>query len=79
MISLLGRPFHNETFDFSDDAYFKEIFDLSERLSNMKELKNSRQARGSRHALYINRTYFGLYNLLNDLKVDIIRHRNNHF
>lgn len=71
MISLLGRPFHSETFDFADDAYFKEIFDLSERLSNMKELKNSRQARGSRHALYINRTYFGLYNLLNDLKVEI--------
>lgn len=71
MISLLGRPFHSETFDFADDAYFKEIFELSERLSNMKELKNSRQARGSRHALYINRTYFGLYNLLNDLKVEI--------
>ncbi|MGB3466462.1 MAG: AarF/UbiB family protein [Cyclobacteriaceae bacterium] len=71
MISLLGRPFHSETFDFADDAYFTEIFELSERLSNMKELKNSRQARGSRHALYINRTYFGLYNLLNDLKVEI--------
>ena len=71
MIGLLGRPFHSEYFDFADDAYFKEIFDLSERLSNMNELKNSRQARGSRHALYINRTYFGLYNLLNDLKVEI--------
>lgn len=71
MISLLGRPFHSEEFDFADDAYFTEIFELSERLSNMKELKNSRQARGSRHALYINRTYFGLYNLLNDLKVKV--------
>ena len=71
MISLLGRPFHSESFDFADDSYFKEIFDMSERLSNMKELRNSRQARGSRHALYINRTYFGLYNLLNDLKVKV--------
>ena len=71
MISLLGRPFHSESFDFSDDNYFKEIYDLSERLSNMKELRNSRQARGSRHALYINRTYFGLYNLLNDLQVKV--------
>ncbi len=71
MITLLGRPFHSDSFDFSDDAYFNEIFELGERLSNMKELRNSSQARGSKHALYINRTYFGLYNLLNDLKADI--------
>lgn len=71
MITLLGRPFHSDNFDFSDDAYFNEIFELGERLSNMKELRNSSQARGSKHALYINRTYFGLYNLLNDLKADI--------
>ncbi len=71
MISLLGRPFHSDSFDFSDDSYFKEIFDFSEKLSNMKELRESKQARGSRHALYINRTYFGLYNLLNDLKVQV--------
>jgi predicted unusual protein kinase regulating ubiquinone biosynthesis (AarF/ABC1/UbiB family) len=72
MISLLGKPFHLDEFDFGNEAYFKEIFDLGERISNSKEFKSSRQARGSRHGLYINRTYFGLYNILHDLKAKVV-------
>lgn len=72
MIELLGRPFHHEAFDFSDDAYFRQIFSLSERISNQKEVKESKAARGPRDALYINRTYFGLYNLLNALQAKVI-------
>lgn len=71
MISLLGKPFHSETFDFADDSYFEQIFQLGDRISNDKMFKKSRQARGSRHGLYINRTYFGLYNLLNQLQANI--------
>ncbi len=71
MTSLLGKPFHVDTFDFADDDYFRQIYDLSERLSNMKELRNSRHPRGSKHGLYINRTYFGLYTLLNELRAEV--------
>lgn len=71
MISLLGRPFHVDTFDFADDSYFEQIFLLGDRISNEKMFRKSRQARGSRHGLYINRTYFGLYNLLNQLQANI--------
>ncbi len=67
MTTLLGQPFHYDTFDFADDTYFTQIYELSERLGKMKELRNSKHARGSRHGLYINRTYFGLYQLLNQL------------
>ncbi len=67
MTMLLGQPFHFDEFDFSDDGYFMKIYDLSERLGSMKELRNSKHPRGSRHGLYINRTYFGLYQLLNML------------
>ncbi|TDK41795.1 ABC1 kinase family protein [Algoriphagus formosus] len=67
MISLLGKPFHVDRFDFADDGFFEQIFELGDRISNDKMFKKSRQARGSRHGLYINRTYFGLYNLLNQL------------
>lgn len=67
MTVLLGSPFHFDEFDFSDNNYFRKIYDLSERLSKMKELRNSRHPRGSRHGLYVNRTYFGLYTLLNEL------------
>lgn len=71
MISLLGKPFHAETFDFADDSYFEQIFKLGDRISNDKMFRKSRQARGSRHGLYINRTYFGLYNLLNQLQATV--------
>lgn len=67
MISLLGKPFHVDEFDFADDGYFHQIFSLGDRISNDKMFKKSKQARGSRHGLYINRTYFGLYSLLNQL------------
>ncbi|MFY0608650.1 MAG: AarF/ABC1/UbiB kinase family protein [Cyclobacteriaceae bacterium] len=72
MTMLLGQPFHFDEFDFADDSYFKKIYDLSERLGNMKELRNSKHPRGSRHGLYVNRTYFGLYQLLNMLGAKVI-------
>ncbi len=71
MIRLLGAPFHHDEFDFGDAAYFQQIFDLGESISNAKEFRKSKQARGSRHGLYINRTYFGLYNILHDLKAKV--------
>jgi predicted unusual protein kinase regulating ubiquinone biosynthesis (AarF/ABC1/UbiB family) len=72
MINLLGRPFHSDAFDFSDDAYFQEIYAFSDELSKIKELRESKSARGSQHSLYINRTYFGLYSILNELKAEVV-------
>ncbi len=71
LLLLLAKPFHGDSFDFSDKAYFEEIFTTGERLSKMKELRESKVARGSQHGLYLNRTYFGLYNILHDLEAEI--------
>jgi predicted unusual protein kinase regulating ubiquinone biosynthesis (AarF/ABC1/UbiB family) len=71
LIDLLNRPFHTDQFDFSDAAYFEELFTFGEKLSNMRELRESKKARGVRDAVYINRTYFGLYTILHDLKANI--------
>ncbi|QHT68531.1 AarF/ABC1/UbiB kinase family protein [Rhodocytophaga rosea] len=71
MIVLLGKPFHSDTFDFGDNAYFDSIFEYGEKLSKLKELRESKKARGSRHALYINRTYYGLYAMLHELKAEV--------
>ncbi|HRX01055.1 MAG TPA: AarF/ABC1/UbiB kinase family protein [Cyclobacteriaceae bacterium] len=67
MVELLGRPFRSATFDFSDANYFKSLYAFGEAISGMKEFRNSKKARGVKDALYINRTYFGLYNLLHEL------------
>jgi predicted unusual protein kinase regulating ubiquinone biosynthesis (AarF/ABC1/UbiB family) len=71
LVELLARPFHSETFDFSNDDYFNELFSFGEKLANMKELRESKKARGVGEAIYINRTYFGLYNILHDLKAKV--------
>lgn len=71
LVELLSRPFRSDRFDFADAAYFQTIFEFGEKLPSMKELRESKKARGIRDALYINRTYFGLYNLLHDLKAEV--------
>jgi predicted unusual protein kinase regulating ubiquinone biosynthesis (AarF/ABC1/UbiB family) len=67
MTTLLSKPFTHDEFDFSDNDYIDSIYALGEEVAAMKELKESKEGRGSQHALYINRTYFGLYSILNVL------------
>lgn len=71
VISLLARPFQTDTFDFADSTYFETMYTFGERLSNMKELRESKRPRGQRDAIYLNRTYFGLYNILHDLRATV--------
>jgi predicted unusual protein kinase regulating ubiquinone biosynthesis (AarF/ABC1/UbiB family) len=71
MISLLAKPFHTESFDFGDDNYFKQIYEFGESISKNKEIRSINAARSSKHAIYIMRTFFGLYSLLNQLKAKV--------
>jgi predicted unusual protein kinase regulating ubiquinone biosynthesis (AarF/ABC1/UbiB family) len=71
MLSLFTQPFHSETFDFADEVFFGKIAELSDKYSKDTEIRKMNGNRGSKHFLYINRTFFGLYNLLNDLKAEV--------
>lgn len=68
---ILGKPFHCEQFDFGDPDYFASIYRLSEELANDKRLRSANGARGPKDALYVNRTYFGLYSLLHQLGAEV--------
>ena len=72
MLSVFTYPFHGETFDFSNEAFWGRIAGMSDRLANDEYLRKLNGNRGSRHFLYINRTFFGLYNLMHDLKAEIV-------
>jgi len=72
MLSLFTQPMHNKTFDFSDEAFFSKVADLSEKYSKDTQLRKMNGNRGSKHFLYINRTFFGLYNLMNDLGAKVL-------
>jgi predicted unusual protein kinase regulating ubiquinone biosynthesis (AarF/ABC1/UbiB family) len=72
LLSLFTQPFQGETFDFSNADFFGNIAQLGERFSKDTNLKKMNGNRGSKHFIYMNRTFFGLYNLLFDLKANIV-------
>ena len=76
MLSLFTQPFHSEVFDFSNVDFFGKIAELGERYSKSTDLKKMNANRGSKHFIYINRTFFGLYNLMFDLKAQHIKINN---
>ena len=78
LLSLFTQPFHNDTFDFSDHTFFDKIGELSDRYTKSTELRKMNGNRGSKHFIYMNRTFFGLYNLTSELKARKIKINNFH-
>lgn len=68
MIGLFAKPYSSDTFDFSGTEFFEQIYNYGEMIAKMPEFK---QARGVKHFIYINRTNFGLYNILHELKATV--------
>jgi predicted unusual protein kinase regulating ubiquinone biosynthesis (AarF/ABC1/UbiB family) len=76
MLSLFTQPLHAKIFDFSDASFFGKIAALGEKYSKNTELRKMNGNRGSKHFIYMNRTFFGLYNLMFDLKAKDININN---
>ena len=72
LLSLFTQPFQEEKFDFSDPEFFGNIAKLGERFAKDTTLRKMNGNRGSKHFIYMNRTFFGLYNLMFDLKATIL-------
>ena len=76
LLSLFTMPFQSEYFDFSDPVFFEKIAELGAKLSKNSELRKVNGNRGSKHFIYMNRTFFGLYNLMFDLKAKNVKINN---
>ncbi|ODM55138.1 ABC1 kinase family protein [Elizabethkingia meningoseptica] len=73
LLELFTRPFNQDCFDFSDEKFFREIANLGQQYAKISDMKGMNSNRGSRHFIYMNRTFFGLYNMMKDLKAkDIV-------
>jgi predicted unusual protein kinase regulating ubiquinone biosynthesis (AarF/ABC1/UbiB family) len=68
MISLFASPYLRPTFDFSKPEFFEKLYAWGEKIARMPEFK---QPRGVKHFIYVNRTNFGLYTLLNELNATV--------
>ena len=71
MFSMFSTPYQSEVFDFTDEEFWNNLTQLSERYSKDPELRKMNGSRGSQHFLYMSRTFFGLFNLLHDLEAVI--------
>jgi predicted unusual protein kinase regulating ubiquinone biosynthesis (AarF/ABC1/UbiB family) len=76
VLSFFTQPFREETFDFSDPEFFDKIAAIGERYFKSTRTKNMNANRGSKHFIYLNRTFFGLFNLMFDLKAKNIKINN---
>ena len=68
MIALFAEPYVENHFDFSQTEFFDGLYTFGEKIAKMPEFK---QARGVKHFIYVNRTNFGLYNILHELKATV--------
>ena len=68
MISIFALPYTSKTFDFSAPEFFEGLYAYGEKIAKMPEFK---QPRGVKHFIYVNRTNFGLYTILHELKATV--------
>ena len=73
ILTHFSLPLRTEYFDFSDSRFVEKFADLGTTYAKVLEEKKINSNRGSRHFIYLNRTFFGLYNLLNMLGADNVR------
>ena len=71
VLSLLLKPYHSETWDFADATYFDQITAIGERLAKDTLTAKYKANRGSKHFIYTNRTFFGLYQLMHMIGSEI--------
>ncbi len=68
LLSLFTQPFHTDYFDFSNKTFFDALSNMAQEFAQKTELRKYNGNRGSKHFIYVNRTFFGLYNLMHTLK-----------
>jgi predicted unusual protein kinase regulating ubiquinone biosynthesis (AarF/ABC1/UbiB family) len=70
-LSLVEKPFFSDSFNFGDDSYLNDLYKFGMEVGRISDVQQKHGGRGSAHAIYVNRTFFGLMSLLNDLDVTI--------
>lgn len=70
-ITLLNKPYLAGDFDFGDNSFFEDLAAFGERTRADKDLQAINSARGKADALYLNRTFFGVFNLMGMLKATV--------
>lgn len=68
-IAIVSKPMMVEEFYFGDKQFAADLFQYGESLAGNKSLRNDSSIRGSKHGIYLHRTFMGLFSIL--LKLDV--------
>lgn len=71
LLSVFTQPIQSDVFDFAQPEFQNQIAALSEKFASDKTLRKMNGNRGSKHFIYVNRTFFGLYSLMFDIKAKV--------
>jgi len=71
LLSVFTQPIQSDIFDFAQPEFQNQIAALSEKFASDKTLRKMNGNRGSKHFIYVNRTFFGLYSLMFDIKAKV--------
>ena len=71
LMKLAMAPFHVKSFDFADREFFLDLRNTGESISKEQSKRGYSHSRGSKHFIYTNRTYYGLYNILHLLQAKV--------
>ncbi|MCC6570644.1 MAG: phosphotransferase [Chitinophagales bacterium] len=75
-IQNISKPMKSDTFYFGDKDFYEQLQAQGEEIMQNKEFRKPSAMRGSRHAIYLHRAFFGLYSILYklDATLKIDRH-----
>ncbi|MCB9033310.1 MAG: hypothetical protein H6553_05695 [Chitinophagales bacterium] len=71
LINIITEPLKHDTFYFGDEEYTNQLNREGEQLSTNKEFRKPKAIRGNRDAIYLHRTFFGMYAILYQLKATV--------
>lgn len=71
VLTIFLKPYQDEKWDFADPALFEEITVTGEAIAKETLFSKFNKSRGSKHFIYVNRTMFGLFQLMHLLQAEI--------
>lgn len=70
-IQNMSKPMKRDTFHFGDQDFYLQLQTHGEEIMANKEFRKPSAMRGSRHAIYLHRAFFGLYSILYRLNATV--------
>ncbi len=70
-IQNMSKPMKSDTFYFGNKEFYDRLQSQGEEIFNNKQFRKPDAMRGSRHAIYLHRAFYGLYSILYKLNATV--------